>query len=398
MSFVKIHKRLPTSFYVVIITQFLYFLILLFIKEFYGNIALSQFAACQAVFNVFVVGALLKSEKLLIGIKAFESQHFTSFILLLPLGVLITWIFIKLFIYFDFLTLDVRYLYFGLIAGACFSALSYLKHLWINEEKYNAAYMIPVYPLLALISSLFVNYTFSLLVSVPFLFMFSYLLVGMVFISLLCGKSDLFVLLDGVRYIQKEKKTFLMNGIPTVLQALASNGPMLLFVSMLPPEQFALFYLTYRSCTGASQIILKLIPQITQKRFSKEMQLHSIHVASKNVLRSSWIFSGWTIGLSLLTAVILQILGVGTGDYQLIAVIVLLLGCRFLTGSLQSVFTLIRLPQYIMYHKIFYFLGTTALLQVSNKIAEVHLIFYIWFFIEFSLTTYAYFTYTSKVK
>ena len=234
----------------------------------YGDKVLSEFAACQAIFNVFAVGALLKSEKLLIGIKAFTSQHFTSFVVLLPVGVLLTWILIKCFLYLDLLTFDTRYLYFGLIAGTCFSMLNYFKHLSINEERYNNAYVILMYPILILLLALLINYIFLLDITVPVIFTFSYLIISIIYIVPIIRNLNLFKIKDGIQYIKTEKQTFAMNGVPTILESLASNGPILLFVSILPPDEFAPFYLTYRACTGSVQIIIKLIPQIIQKLFA----------------------------------------------------------------------------------------------------------------------------------
>jgi hypothetical protein len=380
------------------LTQILYFSAMILIKTLYGDKALSEFAACQAIFNVFAVGALLKSEKLLIGIKEFTSQHFTSFVLLLPVGVLLTWILIKFFLYYDLLSFDIRYLYFGLIAGTCFSVLNYFKHLSINDERYNSAYVILMYPILILLLALLVNYIFLLDITVPVIFTLSYLIVSVIYIVPIIRNLHLFKIKDGIQYIKTEKQTFAMNGVPTILESLASNGPVLLFVSILPPDEFAPFYLTYRACTGSVQIIMKLIPQIIQKRFSLEMQKQSLMIASKNILCSTLIFTIGSVALSLLTSVTFDIVGLGTDNYQLIMVVVMLLSCRFFTGSLQSILTLIRFPKYIMYYKILYFVSIATLIQFSHKINEVYFVFYMWFVIECTLSVYTYFIFTRKVN
>ena len=90
-------------------------------KNLIRDFALAEFAACQAIFNFFGAGALLKTEKLLIGCKKFNSSHFTALVLVVPIGVLVIWASIKLFLYVGLLSFDTRYLYFGLIAGTSFA-------------------------------------------------------------------------------------------------------------------------------------------------------------------------------------------------------------------------------------------------------------------------------------
>ena len=223
---------------VVLCTQVIYFLILVLIKTLYGDFALAEFAACQAIFNIFGAGALLKTEKLLIGCKKFNSSHFTALVLVVPIGVLVIWASIKLFLYVGLLSFDTRYLYFGLIAGTSFALLNYFKHFQINEENYKDAYLIMAYPLLAFFITLVANYQLSLNLTVSLIFVASYFLTCLFYLSRVFRLKALFKLSAGLNYIQKEQKTLVMNGIPTILESLASNGPVLLFVSILPPDQF----------------------------------------------------------------------------------------------------------------------------------------------------------------